>query len=388
MDEVVARRVSDGQPIRIRFDSRILAIDEVEAKLPPHRYVCPGFIDIQVNGYGGINFNGLSLSPTDAGTAAGILLKHGTTRAMITLITAGLDELKHRASQAREAASASKVGRELFLGIHLEGPFISPETGPRGAHPLRHCREPSLDEFRAIDDAAGNTIRLVTLAPERPGALAMIEQLSDAGLLVAIGHHQADDNTIDAAIRAGARLCTHLGNGSHAMLPRLANYVQSQLGDDRLMASFIADGHHMPPKTLKNFIRAKGVERSILTTDAIAPAGALDRSYSLPFDGIEVRHDGKVVLLGTEFLAGSSLTMDTAVANTFRWTGCTRAEAVRMATQNPADAIGHPELGRLEVGAVSDLLVVDWDDNLKVRKTWLAGQQLYTDEAAKAEVPA
>lgn len=379
MNEIIARRLEDGRPVRIRFDNRIQALEETVADLPPHRYVCPGFVDIQVNGFGGINFNGMSFTPADAETAAAALLRHGTTRALITIITDSLHALEHRARHSRESAGASPLARDVFLGIHLEGPFICAENGPRGAHPDRHCRKPSLEDFHVIDEASGHTIRLVTLAPELPGATDMIRELANAGLLVALGHHQADDDTIDAAVRAGARLCTHLGNGSHAVLPRLANYVQTQLSDDRLLASFIPDGFHIPPKTLKNFLRAKGIERSILTTDAMAPAGALNSAYSMPFDGVEVLPNGKIVLLGTEYLAGSSLTMDEAVANVVKWTGCSRADAVRMAARNPADAIGQSELGRLEVGAVADMLVVDWEDDLHVRQTWLGGKPVYTE---------
>jgi len=381
MRDLVGRSIETGRPIQIRFDGRIRSIESVDADVPPHRYVCPGFIDLQVNGFGGVDFNVASLSVCAAERAARALLAHGTTRVLTTLITAAPDELCARASRLREARASSATVGQVFAGIHLEGPFLCPEDGPRGAHPKKHCRPPSYDEFRRIRDVSAGEIRLVTLAPELPGSLALIEALRKEGVIVAIGHHQAGDEAIDAAVRAGATLCTHLGNGCHAMLPRLANYVQSQLADDRLLASFIADGFHIPPGTLKNFIRAKGVERSILITDAVGPAAAAGNEYALPFDDVEVLPDGRVVLPGTSFLAGSTLTMPDAVANVAKWTGCTRAEAVRMATRNPADAIGRPDLGRLEIGAVADIIVIDWQETIAVRQTYLAGEPVLSAPA-------
>jgi N-acetylglucosamine-6-phosphate deacetylase len=382
MRDVIGRNVEDERPVRIRFDGRIRAIEDWGGPVPPHRYVCPGFIDLQVNGFGGVDFNVASLPDAAAERAARALLAHGTTRALATLITAGPDELCARASRLREARASSAIVREVFAGIHLEGPFLCPEDGPRGAHPREHCRPPDYDEFRALQKASGGAVRMLTLAPELPGALGLIDALHREGVLVAIGHHQADDATIDAAVRAGAVLCTHLGNGCHATLPRLANYVQTQLAEDRLLASFIADGFHIPPGTLKNFIRAKGVERSILVTDAVGPAAAIGDDYVLPFDDVEVLPDGRVVLPGTAFLAGSTLTMPNAVANVAKWAGCTRAEAVRMATRNPADFIGRRDLGRLEIDAVSDLVIIDWNKRLAVRETYLAGELAWSDKAA------
>src|SRR5262249_8138444 len=146
-------------------------------------------------------------------------------------------------------------------GLHVEGPYLSPEDGPRGAHPLEHIRPPDWDEFQRFLEAAGGRIRLLTLAPEAEAALPFIERLPAAGIVVAIGHTGADPETIHAAVRAGARLSTHLGNGAHSMIRRHPNYIWEQLACDDLTASVIADGHHLPASVLKCFARVKGAER-------------------------------------------------------------------------------------------------------------------------------
>lgn len=375
MHELIARRLHDERPVRVRFDERIRDIEPVDDDVPRDRYLVPGFIDLQVNGFGGVDFNGDALSADDLAAAVDALLRHGTTLILATIVTAGVDDLCARAARLRAARDASDVSRAVVAGIHLEGPFLCPDDGPRGAHPREHCRPPDRATFDAIQHAAGGLIRLVTLAPELPGALPLIESLRRDGIVVAIGHHQADDATIDAAVRAGASLCTHLGNGSHATLPRLANYVQTQLADDRLAATFIADGFHIPQATLKNFVRAKTSARSILITDAIAPAGAPSSAAGPLFEGAAVLPDGRVVLEGTDYLAGSTLTMPAAVANAARWVGCPHADAVALATATPAAAIGRFDAGVLRVGATADLLVVDFGDTLRVRETWLAGRR-------------
>ena len=250
MQEVIARRVEDDRPVRVQFDDRIHAIEPVVADVPANRYVCPGFVDLQVNGFGGVDFNADALSVADAETAVRALHEYGATRILATLITASADALCTRAGRLRAAIDASPLVRDTIIGLHLEGPFIASDDGPRGAHPLAHCQPPSRRVFDAIQEASDGRIRVLTLAPERPGALGLIQALTQEGVVVALGHLHADDEVIDAAVRAGASLCTHLGNATHERLPRLANYVQTQLADDRLQATFIADGFHIPPLSL------------------------------------------------------------------------------------------------------------------------------------------
>jgi N-acetylglucosamine-6-phosphate deacetylase len=220
--------------------------------------------------------------------------------------------------------------------FHLEGPYISPDDGPRGAHPVRWVRSPDLDEFQRFQEAARGNIRLVTLAPEWPAAPRFIETLVREGIVVSIGHTRATSDEIAAAVSAGATLSTHLGNGAHAILPRHPNYIWDQLADDRLAASFIVDGIHLAPAFLKVALRAKGLERSLLVTDAVMPAGCAPGQYKLGEVDVELHPDGSVRLQGGTRLAGSALRMDRALQNVMQIAGLNLREAITLATRNPA----------------------------------------------------
>jgi N-acetylglucosamine-6-phosphate deacetylase len=198
-------------------------------------------------------------------------------------------------------------------------------------------------------EASGGRIGILTLAPELPGALELIRGATALGVRVGIGHTRATATELDAAVAAGAVLSTHLGNGSHQTLPRHANYLQVQLAEDRLAASFIADGHHLPWYALQNFLRAKGLHRSILVTDAIAAADAPPGRYSLGGDELEVTADLRVSKPGQQNLAGSALTLDRAVVNVVQHCGVPLEEAWTMASSHPAALLGIAEPPEIEV---------------------------------------
>jgi len=204
----------------------------------------------------------------------------------------------------------------------MEGPYVSPEEGARGAHPRAHVAPPGVDDFSRRQHAACGRIVLVTLAPEVPGARRLIEHLVATGVRVAIGHTAATPQQIDEAIGAGATLATHLGNGCPQMLPRHPNVIWELLAADALFASVIVDGHHLPPSTVKAMIRAKGPGRTILVTDAVAAAASAPGRYTVGGVQCELGEDGRVSLPGTPYLAGSSLTLDRAIANTVQFTDC------------------------------------------------------------------
>jgi len=243
----------------------------------------------------------------------------------------------------------------------LEGPFISPEDGPRGAHRRQYLRDPSIADYEKLQAAARDRLVMLTLAPERPGALELIRHVTSRGVVVALGHHRADDEALEGAVVAGARVCTHLGNGSDAMLPRLANYIWRQLGDDRLWATFIADGHHLPAATLRCMLRAKGPERSILVTDVNELAGMPPCRYMRRGGEAELTKDGKVVLAGTPYLAGSVATMPLMVAHAVSQGGLAFPEAVRLATLQP-ESLMHPHVTSwsCQPGQSANLAEVDW----------------------------
>lgn len=310
----------------------------------PAFHTGPGLVDLQVNGTAGFDFNS---SPAGWSAEAfhrvrQALHRRGILMALPTLITGDADGMVARARRYSQIIAEDPRLAEAFPKLHIEGPFIAPDDGPRGAHPRQYCRTP-LELPHLLDrllEASGGRIAILTLAPELPGALELIAEAAERGICPALGHTQATAAQIAAAVDAGARMATHLGNGSHMTLPRLDNYVQAQLADDRLWGCFIGDGHHMPFTTLKNFIRAKTVEQSILVSDATAAADMGPGRYVLAGMEVEVSPSLRVSKPGEPNLAGSALTLDRAVFQVARNCAVSFEEAWAMASANPARAIG------------------------------------------------
>lgn len=341
-------------------------------------YLASGFIDLQINGYDGIDFNDASTSIEQIAAAFRQLWRTGTTGLLPTVITGSHAHIAQCFANLLRAADKSPEVARGMLGLHLEGPFISTEDGPRGAHPREHARPPNWDEFERWQDAARGQIRLVTLSPEWPEANAFIERAATAGIIVAIGHTAATPAQIADAVKAGARMSTHLGNGSHAKIERHPNYIWEQLAADELSASFIVDGQHLPPAVVKCFLRCKGVARSILVTDAIAAAGKPPGRYRLGHVEVEVTPARRVCLPGTPYLAGSVLEMHEAVANTVRYSDATLSEALQMVTANPAALLGLDNM--LAAGQPAHLTLFNWDEQettLSIAATLMAGEVVY-----------
>jgi N-acetylglucosamine-6-phosphate deacetylase len=301
----------------------------------------PGFFDLQVNGFAGVDFNAPHLAPDRVSGALDRMRATGVTRCLPTLITSAFDRF------AANARILARMTHPAIAGLHMEGPYISVEDGARGAHPAEHVIPPTVDDFARRQDAAEGRIALVTLAGEAPGAPAFIEHLAASGVRVALGHTAASPLQIADAIAAGATLATHLGNGCAQMLPRHPNVIWELLAADGVFASVIADGHHLPPSTLKAIVRAKDPRWTLLVTDAIAAAASPPDDYTVgPVTG-RLGEDGRVSLPGTPYLAGSSLTMDRAVANAVRFTGLAIEEVAAMASSIPATYLGLRTAGRL-----------------------------------------
>lgn len=305
-------------------------------------FTSPGFVDIQVNGFGGVDYNSPESTLNEIGKSLEVIRKTGVLRLLPTIITgprpAMVAALRNMARAQNELPNGS-----MIAGFHVEGPHISPEDGPRGAHPIECVRPPDFTEFEAWQDATGGQIRLVTLSPHWDTAPAYIERVTKAGSAVSIGHTHASSQQIQAAVEAGATLSTHLGNAAHQLLPKFPNYIWEQLAEDRLMASFIADGIHLPDQFLRPCVLAKTPSRCILVTDASSPAGAAPGRYKLGSQAVDLTKEGRVVLAGSNRLAGSALKMNDAIAHTIRVTGITLEEAVNMASSQPALAVGLPE---------------------------------------------
>ncbi len=306
----------------------------------------PGFFDLQVNGFAGVDLNSDLATPEAAHRAIERMRGTGVTRFLATLVTSSFERF------AKCAKTLTRTGHPAIAGFHMEGPYISPEDGPRGAHPREHVIPASTDDFSRRQDAAGGRIRLVTLAPEAGGAIELIEHLVGLGIRVAIGHTAASPEQIRDAVKAGATLSTHLGNGCANQLPRHPNFIWEQLAADDLFASLIVDGHHLPPATVKAMVRAKTPQRTLLVTDAVAAAGGPPGVYQLNGQEVVATAEGRVFRPGAPWLAGSALTLDRAVGNAARFTGLPLEQILPMASSRPAKFLGLQTSGRV---------TADWD---------------------------
>lgn len=378
---VHGRSLDDGSPQTIEIENgRIIDIRPCDASegedLP---YLSPGFFDIQVNGCMG---QGYRFPEFDENQLYGIvsrLTASGTARHLPTLAT-GPQELIVRNLRiiARAASSDADIAAAL-PGIHIEGPYISSETGPRGAHDPAYIRNPSLEEFDEWQEAADGRVVMVTLAPELDGAIEFIKNLSSRGILVAIGHTAADAETISRAVAAGASFSTHLGNGSHAMLPRHENYIWEQLAEDRLAASIIADGFHLPSSVMKTIWRAKGTPNVVLISDVSKMAGMPPGKYDVSGISVRMHSDGHVSVDGTPYLAGSGHLLDWALLRFIEVCGCSLQAAISTCTENPARML-NMEGESLTIGSPGHLTLFRYrtgDQRLSISSVLRSGKTVY-----------
>ena len=364
--------------IEIEGDAVIAHVDPVLQAADNTVWIAPGFIDLQVNGFAGVDYNSGATPLEEIARSIRAMFSTGVTRFFPTVITGSPEDMLGALRNLTRARETLLEGPAMEA-FHVEGPHISPHDGPRGAHPARWVRPPDFDEFRRWQDAAQGNVRLVTLSPEWPEATRYIELLTREGVVTSIGHTRAKREQIEDAVRAGATLSTHLGNGADAVLPRHPNYIWDQLAEDKLAASFIVDGHHLPDSFLRVALRAKGVERSILVTDAVMPALCAPGPYRLGEVEVELKDDQRVVLRGGTRLAGSSLRMHAAISNVMQVAGLSLTEAVAMATVNPARVgrIGGRVRG-LRAGDRADVVRFRVEEGrIRVLETFLSGQRVY-----------
>ncbi len=328
----------------------------------PDMLVMPGLIDIQVNGFGGRSLNLEKTTPEDGVHITQDLRERGVALWCPTVTTGSFKRMSNSLRAIAEVCADPDIA-DSVAGIHMEGPFISGEDGPRGAHPVEHARAPDWDEFLRFQDAAGGHIRIVTLAPELPGAMDFIEKLSARGIIPAIGHTGASPEQIRQAVQAGARLSTHLGNGAHDYIRRHPNYIWEQLAADELFASIIPDGHHLSPSVVKCFIRCKGIERTILVSDAVSSAGMPPGEYEFSGRAVELTPEGRVQLKGTPYLAGSALELPGGLLRAAEFAGLPLEDTIRMATLNPARLVGiEDRCGTIEAGKDATVSIFRWDE--------------------------
>lgn len=357
---ITGRHYRTGQPVEVSINDGVVAavhtLDEspLMAKWP---WLAPGLVDLQVNGGWGLDLNTLPLRPETVTGLSRRLLAHGVTAYCPTLITNGAEPLAQALSVIAEAMHTQPDAAGLIAGIHLEGPFLSPEDGPRGAHPREHICPPDWEAFCRWQEAAEGLIRIITVSPEWPGAAAFISRCSASGVRVSIGHTAASPEQIREAVAAGAVMSTHLGNGTHLTLPRHPHYLWEQLAADELYGCMIADGCHLPDSLLKVILRTKR-SRAILVSDAVSLSGMAPGAYRLHIGGdVVLTAEGRLHLAGnSQLLAGSAMMLADQVAYLAEAGLAPLDEAIDCASVHPARLLGLAQVAGLTAGAPADLI--------------------------------
>jgi N-acetylglucosamine-6-phosphate deacetylase len=375
--EIAGRDTLTGKMLRVTIEEGLVA-DVREADGKDDGWLSTGLVDLQVNGFLGHDVNDPDLTVEDIAALVDAESREGVTRFLPTITTASEGQIVAALETIRRAREADPQIKAAIPFVHVEGPHISDEDGPRGAHPRSHVRPPSFAEFERWQKASGNLVGLVTMSPHFANSCAYIAALSKRGVHVAIGHTHASPDEIHAAAEAGAGLSTHLGNGAHASLPRHPNYIWSQLADDRLSAMFIADGHHLQKDAFVAMMKAKGVERSILVSDSVGFGGLAPGNYRRA-DGADVtlHLEGWLELRHSSYLAGGAMSLNSIVATALSRGWLSIAAALLMTTRNPGKILGDER--QIVPGAKADLISFSWtpgDLKLGVRNVIASGRSL------------
>ncbi len=374
----------DGTPVHIEIlDGKISKIIRKTSFDDPSLskvYIAPGLIDNQVNGYVQVSFvfSGGELTIEKVRKATMALWREGVTTYFPTLTTSSHEVLVQNFKVLTEALKDPEISRSI-PGFHLEGPYISPVDGYRGAHPKEWVRPPDWKEFLEYKKAANNKIIQVSLAPEIEGALDFIRNLVKHEIKVALAHHNASAEIIKEAIDEGAVIATHLGNGCANMIHRHTNPLWAQLADDRLMASIIVDGFHLRPEEVKVFYKVKGPEKIIITSDVTSLAGMPPGEYESKGRKVILTPEGMIKYPAQNVLAGSASPITKGVGNIMKFTQCSLAEAIHMASRNPARLYDLRDRGEIIVGKKADLILFTLENYiLSIKKTIIAGEVVYS----------
>jgi N-acetylglucosamine-6-phosphate deacetylase len=370
-DRPVSVAIANGKIVEIKHLNR--DIDKSDT------YVAPGLIDIQINGYMGVDFSGPDLTVEGVRKATKALWKAGVTTYFPTVISSDIDRMKKNFAILAEARKDPEIGRSI-PGFHLEGPYISPVKGFRGAHLEKYIKKPDWEEFQELQKAANGGIKIITLAPELEGAIPFIRQCTESGIVVSLGHHNGSARDVQQAVDAGAKMATHLGNGCANEINRHNNPLWPQLSNDAITASIIADGFHLTKEEIRTFYKAKGVENTILVSDALDLAGLPPGEYTRGERTLLLTPD--VVKLPKEnVLAGAASPISKCVGVIMEYTQCGLHNAVRMASTNPAKMFALDDRGSIAQGRRADLILFTMEDGkMVIAKTFVAGQLVYTKE--------
>jgi N-acetylglucosamine-6-phosphate deacetylase len=374
----------DGKPVSIVVkEGKIVEINRI-SELPAASkkvYVAPGMIDNQVNGFAGVSFLSETrgvLTLEDVKKATQALWERGVTTYLATLTSNSHEELLNIFSKLGEFKNDKSLLGSM-AGFHLEGPYISPEEGYRGAHTLKFIRNPDWNEFMQFYKASGNSILTVTIAPELDGAMDFIKRCTDKGIVVALGHHNANAEIIKKAVENGAKICTHLGNGCANLISRHLNPLWPQLSNDELSISIICDGFHLNPEEIRVFYKVKGSNKTLVTSDVTEFAGMPPGIYKI-FDGseVELTVEGELRYPAQKVLYGSASAMDKGIIHIMKVTDCSLADAIKMSSTNQAKLYSLNDRGSIDIGKRADLILFEMDDSrLKIIKTFVRGELVF-----------
>ncbi len=370
------RHYRSGQGISLAFKNSVISSVR---KGKGEAYVGPGLVDLQINGFRGLDFNTLPVADDLGGAVTRELWSEGVTSYYATVITNAPDAIESCVHAIAKACLQDEDAGAGIAGIHLEGPFISPEDGPRGAHDRRYVTAPDWKKFRRWQKAAGGRIRLITMSPEWPGSAAFIRRCADSGVTVSVGHTAASVEQIRYAVAAGASMSTHLGNGCHLTLPRHPNYLWEQLAQDALAACIIADGFHLPDAVIKAIMRVKG-PNAMLASDAVYLSGLKPGRYTTHIGGkVVLTDDGRLHLAkNPKLLAGSVQMLIRSVEHLIRAGLTDPGEAWEMASSRPAFVMRLAQGRGLEPNAPGDVCVFDRDgDRITLLETWKSGRKVW-----------
>ncbi len=297
-----------------------------------------GYVDLQVNGYAGVDFNSDDLSAERLHRACVMMRDHGVSQALATIITDDLSAMGRRLARLVQLRQADALVQQVISGLHIEGPFLNPEPGYRGAHPAPHMKPANLNDMRRLLDAGQGLTRIVTLAPEHDAGFATTRMLTQAGVVVSAGHSNASRDDLQRALDAGLGMYTHLGNGCPMNMHRHDNIVQRVLSlADRFKAlCFIADGVHVPTFALRNYLQLAGAQRAVVVTDAMAAAGLGPGRFRLASWEVQVGEDGAAWAPDRSHLVGSAMTMRQAGLLLHDKLGLTEAQVLALVRDNPA----------------------------------------------------
>lgn len=361
-------------------NGKITTINRIESRgKSDELFVSQGLIDVQINGYNGVDFSGPGLTVEGIRKATKALWKVGVTTYFPTIITSDIEQIKENFAVLAEAQKDPEIGKSI-AGFHLEGPYISPVKGFRGAHLEKYIKLPDWKEFQEIQKAANNGIKLITVAPELEGAISFIQNCVASGLVVALGHHNGSAKDIQQAVDAGAKMATHLGNGCANQINRHHNPLWPQLSDDRITPSIIADGFHLTKEEVRSFYKVKGADKTILVSDALDLAGLPVGEY-IRGERTLLLTENVVKLPKENVLAGAASPISKCVGVIMNYTQCGLQAAIQMASTNSAELFSLNQIGKIEPGKRADIIKFAMvDGEMVIYKTYVAGKLVYSKQ--------